>query len=706
MMRWLLALALLGCSAGAASADYVLIMINLTGTNTESGAGLLGGGGIGVPPGAGMAGMAGMRPGGMMGMGGAMPPGVQGPPPGFAMRGGPGFGMMGGPGMGMMGGPGFAMRGGPGFGMMGGPGMGMMGGPGMMQGSFFGMFGQGAPPSVDDNPRFVVAVVEVESADGGNYVKRFESGLRPVNFRTKWGLAHLRKQTPISKVVLLKQSDGKPLATVGRRFEERKTETFMGTPAPVQLVELADWSLEHGLVGRFPEVMDKLLELDKNHPAAVAYAQVQGALKRPAEPGEAGSWRARLVEGYKLDLPDGAHYAVIHNSSGPSSEEYKSALADLENTFRGYYYWWALRGIALPVPRERQVVVVTHEPSDFRRLHDLLAAGPVVVDGYFARREGLTVMSAKRLDEPYDALDKFSSNWWHRGFKPDQVLLGKNTVGVPRGSSPNDISDAQMLALLLKAMEAEGELATVSHDASRQIVYASGLLPRNVAAPEWVLFGLGSFFETPQQAPWPGVGAPSFYWLPLFKEMKGDSKGVRFESTPFDTLKMVVTDHYFRHLPPPGEADTPLRRAHDDAVRRARTAAWGMTYFLAKEKLDALQRYLEQMSKMPRDMELSEATLMECFARAVGALDASGKPDVARLKSIANQWYTFISNVTLESEQMRQEIRNSYEEMIARNLPPAAPPGAAPGNPLNPAGPGRPGAPGAGGGGRGPGGSQ
>ena len=38
---------------------------------------------------------------------------------------------------------------------------------------------------------------------------------------------------------------------------------------------------------------------------------------------------------------------------------------------------------------------------------------------------------------------------------------------------------------------------------------ASGLLPRNVAVPEWLLFGMGSFFETPLQSPWAGIGAPS-----------------------------------------------------------------------------------------------------------------------------------------------------------------------------------------------------
>jgi hypothetical protein len=666
-----------------------------------------GAGAAGMPPGGGPGFRPGIPGGGMGMMGGGFPGGMRGGgmgPGGFSGAGMVGGGFPGG--MGMRGGGMPAGFTGGGMGMMGGgqrPGMGMGGGFGFSGGGggFLGGlagFGMGNGPDVDDNPYFIVAVVEVEATTTIDPSRRLDRGL-PITVRHKWGTTQLRVQTPISKTVLLKEHNGKPLPAVYRRFQAEKDKVFKGTPTPAAVLELAEWCLEHGQVDRFVEVMDKLVELDKNNPVAAAYAKVRDELKRPVEKGDpAAGWRSRLLEGYKLEEPEGSHYAVLHNMATVGDSSIKSMMKTLENTFRGFYYWWALRGVVLPVPREQQVAVITTEPKDFKHFHDRLP-GPVVSDGYFARREGVTVLSARRLDEPYEVLEKFSNAWWQRGFQRESILLGQRKVGYPANATPDDIANAQMLALLLKAMEHESELTSVTHDASRQMLYAAGLLPRNVAAPEWVLFGMGSFFETSPQSPWPTIGAPSFYWLPRFKEMKkGEEKGLRLEKTPADTLQKVVTDAYFRQWPRKGEQGSLIRRAHDDALRRARTTAWSLTYFLAKEKLSGLQLYFKELSKLPRDMELDEGTLLETFAQAFGAVDVSNKPDRKKLSELANQWYNYIENVSLESEELRTQITKYYKEMqllerLQQNQgqPAGNQPGAPPGGNRAPGGGNRPG---------------
>src|SRR5262245_51039792 len=162
---------------------------------------------------------------------------------------------------------------------------------------------------------------------------------------------------------------------------------------------------------------------------------------------------------------------------------------------------------------------------------------------FFARREGLSVIAAQRDDSPYKRALTSSKMFWEAGFDRDKVITGKPKAGWPRGADPLTAEAAGEYALLLKAMEEERAATAVSHEASRQLLYASKLLPANVAAPEWLLFGLGSFFETPLQSPWPGTGAPSSYWLPRFKELDKERK---LGATPYDTLVQVVTDGYFR----------------------------------------------------------------------------------------------------------------------------------------------------------------
>src|SRR5207244_97163 len=100
----------------------------------------------------------------------------------------------------------------------------------------------------------------------------------------------------------------------------------------------------------------------------------------------------------------------------------------------------------------------------------------------------------------------------------------------------------QTLVLVEKAAQTEAERATISHAATRQLLFATGLLPRHVDVPEWIQYGLSSFFETPAGAFYPGVGLPSWTNLLKFKYYNA-KKRLRPSG---DVLLRVVADKYFR----------------------------------------------------------------------------------------------------------------------------------------------------------------
>jgi hypothetical protein len=247
------------------------------------------------------------------------------------------------------------------------------------------------------------------------------------------------------------------------------------------------------------------------------------------------------------------------------------------------------------------------------------------------------------------------------------------------------------MALLMRVMEDDAELAAVSHDGTRQLLYASGLLPRGVAAPEWAQFGLGSFFETPVGSPWMSPGAPSFVYLPVFKEMV---KRKRLEKSDVDTLRKVVTNSYFRFAE---------RAKTEGSKQKAESTAWALTYYLAQKRLDGLLRFYQELAKMPRDLELSDEVLLDAFARAFDCVDANKNVDEAKLTKLAEQWVLYVNGTNLEAEEIYSEIRKTQAEMRAQpnqgnNRGPGtgAPtgPGGIPPGALPPGGPG---------GGRGPG---
>jgi hypothetical protein len=587
---------------------------------------------------------------------------------------GPGAGMAGGMMMGMRGGMPTGMGG-----MMGMRGGMMMGMPGGMMG-MMGMMGVGTTDA-DDVPEYVIAIVEVRPQGQGSLVKRLDQKqYASVELPKRLGKScYLLKNPSFGELLVITDGKDKPFPTVASRFQEKFDKFAKEKPTVSEILDLANWTLEHGLVDKFAAVMDKLIETDKNHPAAVAYLKVKAELDRKAgDDSFVTELRRELLNRYKVT--ETQHYTLIHNAANETAAEIQTHAEHLENSFRGFYYWFVLREqetdpkkMKVPaVPRNRQVIVLTAKEDDFEQLRKILTPGPIVVDGFFARRENLTVMHSQRQDDTYRALSTFWENWKAKGFQRQDLLAGKGKLsGAPQSMKLEGDAgwvktmEAQMLALMLKALEQEAELATVSHESSRQLLFASGLLPHNVAVPEWVLFGMGSFFETSLQSPWQTIGAPSPYYLPRWRELKAkDPLRGGLEKTSLDTLKKVVTDGYFRTLPPEGKSDSVEHRLHEASLRKARTVTWALTYFLAQQKLDGLRHYFAELSKMPRDIELDDKVLLDCFARAFGCVDANNKVNDAELKKLANEWYGYWQNVHFESESTMREIRKKIAEKL------------------------------------------
>jgi hypothetical protein len=686
MKHGLLAAAFLLTSAGFVSADYVILVANVGGGKElkTAGSGMAGmrGGMGGMQPGMGgmQPGMGGMRPGmgGMQPGQGGMLPGQGGMQPG---QGGmqPGMGGMR-PGMG-------GMQPGMGSGMM----MGMRGG--MMMGMRGGMMGGSmAAPDIDDVPSYVIAVVEVkphkipiQGIKKMGDLNKLDlpdnqlSLLPPIQVSLPERLGkscYLLKKTADGTIEMFIITEGKnnaAIPTASQRFKDESENNLKGTPSANNFLYVARRSLELGQLDEFPKVMDKFVAVDKDHRTAVAYQKVKADLERPASNDPSvSSWRGKLLRDYTVfETP---HYLIVHKKA--TDAEIKIHAEHLENAFRSFYYWFALHQVALPVPRHRQVVIVTTDKSDFDKLHKILSSGPVVVDGFFARRENLGVMSSQCQLDKYEALKTYWKTWDEKGFKRHRLLSGKsgrpsksdnamplNVLAALNAGGLPKLAEAQMLALMLKALEQEAELATVSHDASRQLLFSSGLLPRNVAVPEWILFGMGSFLETPLQSPWPTIGGPSPYYLPLWRKLRNEGG---LEKTHVQTLRKAVADGYFRGVPPDGKSGSDAHQQHESALRKARTISWSLTYYLALEKLDGLRRYFAELSKMPRDLELDDTVLLNCFARSFGCVDANNKVDEARLRDLAEKWFSYWQNVSFDSEptmkEIREKIAKKYKE--------------------------------------------
>jgi Protein of unknown function (DUF1570) len=460
------------------------------------------------------------------------------------------------------------------------------------------------------------------------------------------GKANLLMKTKLCDVIIV-QNFGH-LMSPDEHFNELLKSLDKGAkekPAAAEVLGVAEYALKHGAVKKFEEIMDQFA---KDYPAdanAVMYLKVKAELTRPAKTPDPAGLRASLPKGYKTLTSD--HYLVYHTSRNEDAAEVKHRLNRLENAFQSFYYWFGLKGLPVPIPAERQVVVVTFKGDEFYQLNALLLPTPIVADGFVSPREGVAVFSAKRLDLLYKEMEEYTKPFWTQGVDRAKVLEANDSGFTPQlARNPSAKAEIQTTALVLKSMEVSVEQTGISHNGSRQLLYASGLLNRNVVAPEWLQFGLGSFFETPLNSPNPSVAAPSMDYLPLFRDLRKKNR----LGSPAEALRNIVTDRSFREA-----------AMSDDynSTRHARAMAWSLMYFLATDKdpkkLDGLQTYFKELSKMPRDMELDEETLLYLFCksfRAFGLLDSSGQIDLKKLGEFAGSWIKYIDEEHLELQEL------------------------------------------------------
>jgi hypothetical protein len=661
MKRWLLAPALLlAVPLGFAQAEYLIIVANL-GLSTESSS-LTARPGI---PGA---------PGGAAGFGGSMRPG--GPPPGMAGSGRP-PGMPGGP-PGIPGGgsmpPGFT----PSFPGAGGrpPGGAIGNMPGMgatMPPGFAGMRAGTGSDDLIGAPLNIVAIIEVRLANRTGFARG-----KWVDLQHHWGHAWIKDVTDFSVAKLMS------VPTVNRQFLDKlqKYEKEESKKDTKDWLDLATWALEHGLLDQFTKLIDRLEKKDKDNPIVQALLQTKANLEKPSsKANDAGYWLNRLSRLKPFTSP---HYTLLHEAASDKSPEVTGLINHLESNMKSFYYWFALRGKVLPVPDEKFVAVLLN--SEFDRKVEIFGNPSLIGDGYYARRDNVAIFSGKPQDPDLQALiertkDVWAANNQAKALSGTLMVTDKQTYRL----DPDKTATVQTYALFQKALEEDWLRATVSHEGTRQLLVGAGLVTKGVAIPQWLDFGMGSFFATPKGAPWAATGVQNFTYTPLAREWAMKATGTKIAT---EALQGVVTDRYFRDVAAKGK--TPAEK--EALLKKARTLAWALSYYVARNRLDDLLLYYQELAKMPRDLEFDDQVLMEIFAKAFKLMDDSGKKvDQGKLEKFAENWRSVISSTTLEHAELVEEASKMLADL--NKADPAAPRGAGPGR-----------GPGGKGGGAGPGG--
>ncbi len=196
-------------------------------------------------------------------------------------------------------------------------------------------------------------------------------------------------------------------------------------------------------------------------------------------------------EDYHAVISEPGHYSLLTNTKtvGNQDTELKKKLVKLEEVYTTFFLWHALKGQQLSPPDYRLTVVLVDAPNndikDFKSKHALFNFATLIGSGFTAQRDNVVIYTPRRLrDLAYDHLEEVNQKLWNNfNTKGEEVL----TYGAleKKGVNPQNKAVLQTLALCQKAMSDESETLTLSHLGVRQLIAATGLLPRNLQTAEW-----------------------------------------------------------------------------------------------------------------------------------------------------------------------------------------------------------------------------
>lgn len=723
MKRYLITLAVCAALATPLLADYLVIRINLGADIASSGGNQLGGaGGGGRGSGNGITLGGGGRGGGALSGGGATGGGAAGGAAGAGRSGGGGAGAgglsaggtgVGGAGGGAGAGGGITLGGGgPGAGAGGGITLGG-GGPGAGAGGgiTLGGGGGGRGGALGGGPGGLNQGGGRAGGDGQN-----NNNDVPVGFVTnkgdlfivatevivaknprvpnttvmshKWGQTILSPETVLPERAVMQVIKVPGLQT---RLESKRNECL--SSGNKQYMKLAEWMLENwnmpaegkfSMQTAFEAYLNELNALSANlSPADKARLDAMMAVKTQlAKPSAAPADEIELVKklmskiGKDYKSMQKGHFLVYYPARDDKIADAK--LTRLEQAYNGIMYWFALQGKPLQVPAKQMVGIVAETADKFQALHKMFDEVPMYSsDGFYSGLDNITVIAPRRVDPSYEKFFSMATTAetalksYNLDFKkllserPDRPAI--NTAGNDNQKLA-DIVTGQIFAIATNAAIDEGEVATATLEAFRQVCAATGYMPRSVMLPRSVREGLASFFSTPKSsgdhnlpALWSGIGGEHWLHLPLFRKMAEarksndpsmtvDQKLPTRRSVKIGKLDVmaVVTDRVFE------KAEKASKEDRDFLLQKAGAESWALTYYLAKSRMAELKKFYDELAQMPRDLELSPEALELAFGRAFDLLDASGeKLDKTKVEKFESDWskYMNFANLTVDTAE-------------------------------------------------------
>lgn len=395
---------------------------------------------------------------------------------------------------------------------------------------------------------------------------------------------------------------------------------------PDQVFQAGVFALKRGRLPDYWQAMKKVLELDPKHEAANKVMELKKLMDvEIPETSEEEQTIKKLAKRQNMEIARSKHFILLHDTpdkvpAGFRKTRSKSRLDMLENVYQAFLLLFQSRGVELDVPKERLRVVLFNNYDDFVDLGATIDPSLRQTAGFYDPHKNFSVFYDHGSTEDFKALQSLAKDL------DEQAAEAKRVKSAEKGDLTRR---SKTIGLLVRALQEEQDITVVTHECTHQMAGNTGLLPRYVRIPRWAHEGLATYFETPKDAGWSGVGAVNEERLEWYRLLT--------EQRLLSDIEFIASDQIFDWG---GGNHTRLVAAYGQA--------WALTHFLMENRPTDLITYYRLLGELPPDVRMSPELLRGMFRKVFGGdeqmeqlnLDWRGhmrklKPDYERLKEEA-----------------------------------------------------------------------
>jgi hypothetical protein len=391
------------------------------------------------------------------------------------------------------------------------------------------------------------------------------------------------------------------------------------------LWKLAKESIRRGSAGNYFRAAEIIGETDPDHEEAARArrlaAMIDASIPESEDEIEAMKKNSKVTREMKFERSE--HFLLMHNLPaskrvGSKATRARERLDIMEKVYKAYLAFFWSRGMELAPPKERLHIVLFEREDEFKENANEENPSSASANGYFDRKKNVSFFYEFRGTPEFRSQKKDVQSL---------IDVGKERNVANRGDFVR-LGKALNVALEIGCEQADVKVC--SHEITHHLSQNTGLMPFNLAIPLWMAEGFATYFESPRDAQWSGIGAVNEERLAFYRK-------ARRSNHAHCNVKSIVTDRIWH------EAKTKPEKLN------AYSVTWAFTHFLMERHFDRLMLYYKKAAKLPlpkyvhEHEEQLEQTFNSCFTPQ-------------QLERLDTLWHAYMTSLKTDFEEIAKDV--------------------------------------------------